>query len=94
MEIGWGRNQGSLVQVIKNRVSYTGPSTVSSHKQHSQRELFYDQEGTGRGRKEGSLVQVIKRGLAILGPQQLVVISNTHKENYFTIKRGQEGVGK
>ena len=43
---------------------------------------------------EGSLVQVIKRGLAILGPQQLVVIDNTHKENYFTIKRGQEGVGK
>ena len=29
-----------------------------------------------------------------MGPQQLVVISNTHKENYFKIKRGQEGVGK
>ena len=36
-------------------VSYTGSSIGSTHKQHSQRELFYDQEGTGRGRKEGSL---------------------------------------
>ena len=52
---GRGRNQGSLVQVIKNRVSYTGPSTGNTHKQHSHRELFYDQEGTGRVRKKGSL---------------------------------------
>ena len=39
------------------------------------------------GRKDGSLVQVIKRGLAILGPQQLVVISNTHTENYLKKER-------
>ena len=36
-------------------VSYTGPSTGNTHKQHSHRELFYDQEGTGRVRKKGSL---------------------------------------
>ena len=39
----------------------------------------------------------MKRWLAIQGPQQVVLISNTHTrntENYFKIKRGQEGVGK
>ena len=76
-------------------VSYTGSSIGSTHKQHSHtmktQKIILSPEG---GRKDGSLVQVIKRGLAILGPQQLVVISNTHKENYFTIKRGQEGIGK
>ena len=39
----------------------------------------------------------MKRWLAILGPQQVVLIRNTHTrntENYFKIKRGQEGVGK
>ena len=37
----------------------------------------------------------MKRWLAILGPQQVVLISNTHTpENYFKIKRGQDGVGK
>ena len=41
----------------------------------------------------------MKRWLAILGPQQVVLISNTHThhkntENYFKIKREQEGVGK
>ena len=46
-------------------VSYTGPSTVSSHKQHSQRELFYsqrelfyDQKGKeGVGKKEALVKQ-------------------------------------
>ena len=79
-------------------VSYTGSSIGSTHKQHSHtmktQKIILSPEETGWRRKDGSLVQVIKRGLAILGPQQLVVISNTHKENYFTIKRGQEGVGK
>ena len=32
--------------------------------------------------------------ICILGPQQVVLISNTHTDNYFKIKRGQEGVGK
>ena len=36
----------------------------------------------------------MKRWLAILGPQQVVLISNTHTENDFKIKKGQEGVGK
>ena len=36
----------------------------------------------------------MKRGLAIPGPQQLVLISNTHTENYFKIKIRQEGVRK
>ena len=36
----------------------------------------------------------MKRCIAILGPQQVVLIGNTHIENYFKIKRGQEGVGK
>ena len=39
----------------------------------------------------------MKRWIAILGPEQVILISNTHTrntENYFIIKRGQEGVGK
>ena len=36
----------------------------------------------------------MKSWLAILGPQQVVLIRNTHTENYFEIKRGQEGVLK
>ena len=31
----------------------------------------------------------MKRWLAILGPQQVVLIRNTHAENYVKIKRGQ-----
>ena len=36
----------------------------------------------------------MKGWLAILGPQQVILISNTHTENYFMIKRAQEGLGK
>ena len=83
---------------MKIWLAILGPQQVvlisNTHTPGKHRELFKDQEGTGRGRNQGSLVQVIKIGLAILGPQQLIVISNTHKENFFTIKRGQEGVGK
>ena len=83
MEIGWGRNQGSLVQVIKIGLAILGPQQLvvisNTHKEN-----YFT---ITRGQEEVSLVQVIKRGLVILGPQQLVVISNTHKENYFTIKR-------
>ena len=79
-------------------VSYTGSSIGSTHKQHSHtmktQKIILRSRGDRMGRKDESLVQVIKRGLAILGPQQLVVISNTHKENYFMIRRGQEGIGK
>ena len=83
---------------MKRWLAILGPQQVvlisNTHTPGKYRELFKDQEGTGRGRNQGSLVQVIKIGLAILGPQQVILISNTHTENYFTIKRGQEGVGK
>ena len=36
----------------------------------------------------------MKSWIAVLGPQQVVLISNTHTENYFKIKRGLEGLGK
>ena len=85
---------------MKRWIAILGPQQVvlisNTHTHHKNTENYFlkDQEETGWGRKEGSLVQVIKRGLAILGPQQVVLISNTHTENYFKIKRGQEGLGK
>ena len=36
----------------------------------------------------------MKIWLAILGPQQVVLIRNTHTENYFKIKRGHAGSGR
>ena len=35
----------------------------------------------------------MKRWIAIQGPQQVVLKHNTHADNYFKIKRGQEGIG-
>ena len=83
---------------MKRWLAILGPQQVvlisNTHTPGKHRKLFKDQEEIGWGRNQGSLVQVIKIGLAILGPQQVVLISNTHTDNYFKIKRGQEGVGK
>ena len=80
-------------------VSYTGSSAGSTLKQHSHtmqtQSIILRSRGDRNGyRKDFSLGLAIKRGLAILGLQQVVLIRNTHTDNYFKTKRGQEGVGK
>ena len=83
---------------MKRWLAILGPQKVvlisNTHTPCKHKELFKDQEGTGRGRKEGSLGQAMIRWLAILGPQQVVLISNTHTPcKHRELFKNQDGTG-